>query len=339
MLSTEYKIVQIGVEYDYSALVCNNLKNANPSFNYCLSLSQSLKGFTKVLYKMHTSDRFNHAVKLPFKRIWARKVVSKEVGLKEEDNVVFVYQGGVRYFDINAFKFLKKKYPKSVFIYIYNDLVSLNEKNYPGFLEKCRSEFDLICTYNPYDSIKHNLLLKKPMIPSFCLTNKEDNDEECDVFFVGREKGRLQVLLDLYNRCTLNGLKCDFYIFGVPEEKQLFSDSIHYNHFLSYEETIDKAKKAKCILNIVQDGSSGITLRIFECIGLKKMLMTNDASFSKTDFYDPKKVVFIDQNIPYGAIKKYKESEWSIKGDYSPSSYFDWIHSILLNNGLLERFK
>lgn len=337
-MQKEYKIVQIGVEYDYTILSCDSMRQVNDDFFYCVSLNRSLKGFLKLLYKLHTSDKLNRIVKMPFKGFWARRVVDKKISLKKDDNVCFLYQGGGRYFDIRAFEYLKKRYPHSVFVYIFGDLVDLNERNYPGFFDKCKKTFDLILTYNPIDADKYNLVLKKSMVPFF--QNKGNNDDEkSDLLFVGREKGRFEILIDIFEKCIDNGLKCEFYILDVPKEKQIYKDLIHYDEFVPYRDVINKIKSTKCILDVSQEHSSGITLRVFESVGMGKLLMTNKKDIVDTPFFDPNKIIFIDSGIPFDRIKTYKEGPWTIRDDCSPSAFLKWFHNLLVQHSLLSKFE
>ena len=91
----------------------------------------------------------------------AKEIISQNVkkNLNASERICFIYQGGPSYLDIDAFSYLRKEYPKSVLIYKYNDLVSLNECLYPGFLDRCRKLFDLIITYNSEDAEKYGLIV------------------------------------------------------------------------------------------------------------------------------------------------------------------------------------
>ena len=323
-----YKIVQIGVEYDYTEYECGIMAMVNSQFSYQLSLNRRLRGIRRFLFKLHTSSKTNKLFSLPFKSVWAKQAFVNKINIKKEDTVCFVYQGGAFYFDIGVFRYLRKKFPKSIFIYKYNDLVELNEKLYPNFLNRCKSIFDVVCTYNPLDSEKYNLLLVPPIIFSSQMF-KNDKSPDTDIFYVGRDKGRLEDILKIYEQCKEHFLKCDFYIFGVEKKNQKFAESIHYNHYLPYKDVLEKVKSSRCVLNIVQDNSNGLTMRDFESISNGKLLLTNNHYIGGTQFFDPEKVFFSDSVIPFEKIRNYKDSEWNISGDFSEKAYFVWLDSLI----------
>ncbi len=316
------------MEYEYSKITCNSISEEYKLFYYSLSLHKKFHGIKKLLFKFHTSKKINRIVKLPFKSVWAPSVLDNCNNIQKDDIVCFIYQGGDNYFDIGVFPYLKKHFPNSILIYNYNDLVELNERLYPGFLNKCKATFDIIMTFNPLDSKAFGIELHPPVFPRLNYLGV-DNKNEYDVFFVGKDKGRLALILKIYELMVAHGLKCEFYITDVEKERQLYSEKIHYNVFLPYEDVLKKVSKTKSVLNIIQEGSCGITLRDYECITFKKMLLTNNTYLTNTKYYDANKVLFINEDIPFEKIKNYKDSSWNITGDCSAKSYITWINELI----------
>ena len=72
---------------------------------------------------------------------------------------------------------------------------------------------------------------------------------------------------------------------------------------------------------------------------MKKLLMTDKKDILHTQFFDPNKIIFIDSEIPFERIKEYKEEEWVLGDDFSPTAFFDWFHSLLIQHSLITRFK
>lgn len=332
----EYKIVQIGVEYEYSEFLCSYLAKNDSSFSFSLSIRRQLKGLNNVLFRLHTSRKINSIIKLPFKGVWAKKAIGKNSVFLDSDYLCFIYQGGIQYFDIGVFAYIRKRFKNSILIYQYNDLVSLNEKLYPGFLELCKKTFDFILTFNPIDAEEYKLILCPPFVPDFGVEIFEKKDYKSDVFFVGKDKGRLDTLIRLFDDFSKNGLICDFYICGVDKKKQIYPDRIHYNKFLSYKEVVSKTAMSKCVLNVLQNNSNGITLRDLESINMGKILITNNYYIKSTSLYDPKRVLFLDKPIPFEYIKSYKNSKWNIKQPLSGYDYLLWIKG-LIGNGQNEK--
>ncbi len=325
-------IVQIGVTYDYTRFACRQMMKKQESFYYCDDLHVSLRGWKRFAYKVHTSRKTNKLFHLPFRKVWAKEVITKNVAKKinPKEKVCFIYQGGQSYLDINVFSYLKKRYPKSIFIYNYNDLVELNERLYPGFLERCRKIFDLIITYNREDAEKHGIISSPPLLLDYSQIKSKPNQKKSDIFYVGRAKDRLNELIRLFERCQANGLTCDFNIVGVEPGRQLYTDKISYNKVIPYEEMLQRVRNTKCVLNLIQNGAKGITLRDYESIGMGKLLMTNNKYIKETNMYDSNQVIFTNDKIDFERIREYKDNTWKCSGkDNGIESYLSWINKLI----------
>lgn len=50
---------------------------------------------------------------------------------------------------------------------------------------------------------------------------------------------------------------------------------------ISYQENLDNIRKSKCIVDVVQKGQIGLTLRPLESLFFKKKLLTNNKCIKK----------------------------------------------------------
>lgn len=55
----------------------------------------------------------------------------------------------------------------------------------------------------------------------------QDDLDNSDVFFVGANKGRLRLLLSIYDKLSNAGLKCDFFICGVEKKIKYFEKGLY----------------------------------------------------------------------------------------------------------------
>lgn len=333
-------IVQIGVTYDYTRFGCQQMMKHSGMFYYCDDLHTSLRGWKRVAYKIHTSKKVNSIFPLPFRKLWAKEAITRDVAknLNADEKICFIYQGGQSYLDIEAFSYLRKRYPKSILIYKYNDLVSLNERLYPGFLERCRKVFDLIITYNCEDAEKYGIILSPPVLLDYTQIASNPNQIKSDIFYVGRAKNRLDELIQMFELCRSNGLNCDFNIIDVEPNHQLYADQISYNKAIPYVEMLQRVRNTKCVLNVIQNGARGITLRDYESIGMGKMLMTNNHYIEETDMYDPNQVIFTDEEIDFDRIRNYQDTVWKCSGlENDIEHYLSWINA-LVNNYRCNKF-
>ncbi len=113
----------------------------------------------------------------------------------------------------------------------------------------------------------------------------EKNDIEYDVFYVGKDKGRLEKLRQIENALQNEGLKTMFYI-TWERGWQKKEDGIH-KPFIPYERILDYIGKSHAILHLIDGAANGITIRIQESLIHKKKLITDDESISQYDFYNP----------------------------------------------------
>jgi hypothetical protein len=104
-----------------------------------------------------------------------------------------------------------------------------------------------------------------------------------DVCFVGADKGRLARLLHLQREIEALGLKVAFHITNSDTKKP--SRSYAYQGRIGYEDILQYISKSNAILDLVQDGQSGLTQRPMEALFFNKKLITNDKNILKADFY------------------------------------------------------
>ena len=329
-----YKLVFIGRTGDNFRTVTDAELRNLPDVYCSIEPLYRLKGIVRFIYRVHNSTKINSFVRLPFRKIWASFFLDKSIKRKldKDDKIIFYFSGTDYYFDANGlFQYIRLNYPNSFLIFALEDRVELYCKTYRGFsIQKITTMFDSVVTYNVADSKEYNIRLAPPRLINFSFVEENSNLPDTDVFFIGQEKGRLEQIFSVFDRCKVLGLKCDFYIIGVPREKQRYVKEIKYNQRLSYQEVIQHAKKTKAIINIIQSGGDGITLRDYEAIGLNKILITNGKYIDTTAFYSEKNIVHLDEiesKLP--ELLSQSNIVWNGKDDYSIEKWREWIENIV----------
>lgn len=128
------------------------------------------------------------------------------------------------------------------------------------------------------------------LLPEIALTRPIQHDFS----FIGKNKGRELLLNQLESNLKLQGYKTDFYI----------TDSS--NQIMSYTEYVTKSIDAKCIVEIVQKGQTGMTLRPIEALLYNRKLLTNNPHILQEDFYHPDNILlFTDGQIDSEELKKF----------------------------------
>jgi hypothetical protein len=148
-----------------------------------------------------------------------------------------------------------------------------------------------------------------------------------DVFFCGRDKGRLNELKRLAKEFDKKGITYDFWV--VPDVKTKYSNDdwntyLHQEQ-LPYRTLIDKEVNYDCILELVKENQGGITWRALESLFYRKKLITNFKSIKEYDFYNPENIFILGEDrlenltnflrSPYSPVEdkyvdKYKFKEW-----------------------------
>lgn len=162
----------------------------------------------------------------------------------------------------------------------------------------------------------------------FHLIPREDvyigSEIESDAFFIGWDKGRMPIILDIYRKlCDLN-LICDFRVIAESEsysdeEKKLLSETI------SYKEVLQKVKSSRCVIDVVSDINRGLTYRSLEAAIFKKKLITNYSEIVNMDFYRPNNIFVWGKDNPNRLrdfiYTEYLETDSDIYKDYSFDSF------------------
>lgn len=261
----------------------------------------------------HLSSSVNSRVRLPFKRIWYKGILKK---LPQNVASCIVINAHLYSFgDKHLLSYVRDNYPKCKIVFLFSDKYDYYIRTYKRFpsIEELRNEYDLVLSYNSMDCQKYNIEMIRPLMPEYSLIRNDDAIEDSDILFVGQNKGRLNDLIHIYEICTSAGLKCEFYISGVAPEDQVYPERIVYNQWMPYSEVLKRVKKTKCVVDLQQKGSSGITMREYEAFGNDKCLLTDNYFLQNTEFY------FEDQIIWY---RDFEKNLSKIKNEFYRSPFF-----------------
>lgn len=234
------------------------------------------------LFKIHNAEPFNRYFELPLKFIWYRKVVDESKFNADDDIFFILYESFHMSYSRKIIKHYRKKYTNARFIYLFTNPVGEYNSNR---LAKIIDLLDAVITFNEEDAIKYGYGFCESQ--PFSLPKQNNYEPKTDIFFIGADKGRLPVILDVYHKLSSEGFICDFWITGVPEDKQEHSDVIHYNQKLTYEEVLQHDAQTRCILEVLQDGKSYSSIRTLEAIQYRKKVLTMSKSVTERWFFNP----------------------------------------------------
>lgn len=137
-----------------------------------------------------------------------------------------------------------------------------------------------------------------------------------DILFLGVDKGRREKLETLQNQLDEQNFITKFHI---------VSDKSKSLKPVSYNEYLEMIQHSAAILDYIQEGQAGMTLRVMESIFLNKKLITNDETIKHEKFYCSENIFvlgkdnisnlhkFINspyQKLPDDVVNYYDFSNW-----------------------------
>ncbi len=272
------------------------------------------------------------------KKILKRKIIRyqkkiiKETCLKKYD-IIFVILG--QSFDESFWCELRETQKTAKFIYYNWDSID----NFPCIAINAKY-FDKIYSFDSEDCKKNGYF----HLPLFYIDvfKKEKTEEKYDFCFIGTVKpGRYTSIKNMIKQLEQNGLKgyTFFYLHSKfvllyykiryrKEFKNVKSQEISFK-LLDKEECALIESQSHIIIDAAQPGQNGLTIRIFEALGLGKKVLTTNENIKQYDFYNPKNIL-LDSELSSDSIKILKSDyctvDKKIVQDYSIES---WLKKII----------
>lgn len=286
--------------------------------------------FLYLINRIWTSATINQIVKIPFQSVWFRFYID-EKRLNPDKEYIFMFEEGSRPYLIKEYlQYLRKKYYKShIVLAALNSSFTFPQKRLYFF----ESQYDFITSFDREDCIKRGWGLYTGVYSK--LKDIDFNRHfESDLLFVGEEKGRLDLLYNIYDKLTTMGLKCIFYVNKVPKEKIRPNSGFHFNEWLNYKDVVKMCCQTRCLLEIVQEGQHGATYRHGEAVAYGIKLLTNYRPIINERYYNPEQMKLFNtpEDIDVSYIKEdYSPSQYEYNGILAPYKRLEWLESVLVN--------
>lgn len=317
-----YNFVIFGSDEDYHIISYNDINNVENAI-YLYKNLYTENAVLNFLHRVHRTPNINKYLKLPFRNIW-NGLYFKNNFINDNPICFIFFSGRYEMFKYGLLDYLKIKYPGSKYVCFYQDLVSkLIHLN----INRVKERFDLVLSFDQADVEKYGLIYY-PLIYSEYSCNIPNQVKDSDVYFVGKAKDRLSEIIDAFEYLDAEGLKCDFHIVGVKREEQAYKDKIDYCNQMPYIENISRIKSTRCILEIMQQGGHGYTLRVCEAIMYDKKLLSNNIELLNAPFYSKDCIsIFKDSTkIDTEFIRNgNKNVSYNYKDKLSPKNLLDFI--------------
>lgn len=219
-------------------------------------------------------------------------------------------------------KQLRYFFPDIKIKYCYNNIVKSKASISPEVLIRYSIEG---WSWDMQDCQLYNLNYNKPSFNKEVL--HKSTIIKYDVCFIGKEKGRYKTVVGLQKFLEHNNYKC--FIKITPNYSFLLKLHSYYSRPISYDDYLEIIASSRCIIDLVQKGQTGTTMRVFEALFSQKKLITNNVSLSSYDFYN-KQNVFILGEDPIDSICEFIDSDFKPVSPQILNSYLteQWLRNI-----------
>ncbi len=242
-------------------------------------LYRNLHGIGKKLFKLYEHIHLGGIAR--WLAGWKDKVA--------EYDTIMIFDG-IRGRDV--VEYIRKHNKRARIIIYYVNPMDPTDRKCPVFYQGLGCEF---YTFDPRDAAEYNMTFKPFYYSGGANVLTEEQEIIQDIFFVGVDKNRLPMLIKLkeqFDKANLTSnliVVADKYRNYSTEEKAILSQPV------SYEDVIDNVRHSRCVLDIVQEGQSGITLRPMEAMMNDKKLITNNLYIKEYDFYNPENIFILQE--------------------------------------------
>lgn len=289
----------------------------------CLVVYLGLKNVGRILSfirRIHLSSKLNRIINFPFKEVWTNSRIPDDVRCKH----IFCSSTVLRHFTSKQFNQLNKLHESGVscdlFILDYLQGGSPIVASIKPHLNL--PIWDNIYTFEPKDATMFGY---KEL--SFCYYSKLSESTivpiSSDVYFCGGLKGgREELIYSIFKYLKQSGIKVRFDLSKYKDCKLINQqDGISFFHgWKSYDEIISKTIGTQVILEIMQEGQTGATLRYFEAVCYNKKLLTNNPHIVNYPFYNHRWMrVFNDvSEIDVDWLLNDDVVDYNYQGEFSP---------------------
>jgi len=285
--------------------------------------------FSKVC-TLHYRVHLKHLSLLPFTNIWYRRIENALKIDDKVDTVIIVYDWHRLSRDFDLLRYLRERHHNLHIVYLFSNIVKVTGARLFGILLDLNSQYDAVYAFDKQDAKEYNFDFSPLIYTTSQTLPVYSNDFEYDLFYLGRAKDRYDTLIEVFEKAKSEGLKCNFTIVGVPKECRKYQDEISYDP-IPYAQALDNMGKSKCIVDMIQGGSTALTIKTCEAVLLGRKLLTSNQNVVNEPFYhsdnihiyNPTDCISDFINRPY--IPYTKEDCYY----FSPENLFDKIESKL----------
>lgn len=284
-------------------------------------------GALRFLKRVHTNYSLNRIIKLPLQHLWNKKI---RFNIDPNEKYCIIYLDG-------ALPRLNLEYLKKVSAMpnTRNVLVLINSMNASSLIMQeaklliGKLSWDGIYSFDPGDVKQYGFrplgLSYYSMRDPVALLSQYPDGKPSDLYFTGGLKGgRDELILSVFKRLSDAGANVEYHLMVWGEkrmQKKLYKDKIDYfSDMKPYEELLAGIMRTKVILEIVQDGQSGPSLRYHEAVCYNRKLLSNNPEIVNFPYYDARYMRYFAkaEDIDPAWVMEECDVDYGYRGDFSP---------------------
>ena len=285
-----------------------------------------MPSIAKKIHDIYYSRKINRFFEMPGKSLWNHwYTLHNYPFVKDETYVVIFMNGSLRhYYNERYLKNIKKQHTNvKLCLLIFDKSIYYGAKRAIS-MRKC---FDYVFSFDEEDCKKYGFIRFYN-----CFSHPygiyKDNSKQSDAFFIGNAGGRLKKLQETFKFIATKDTKCNFFITGVDESNQEKIENVTYNKEMSFYEEMSYSYNSNCLIEILREGQTGISLRVCEAIAFNKKLITNNINIMREPFFDGRymKVFTRPDEINVDFIKEKTNVNYNDTNIFSPVRILDLIN-------------
>ncbi|MBD5467254.1 MAG: hypothetical protein HDR21_03760 [Lachnospiraceae bacterium] len=238
--------------------------------------------------------------------------------------------------NVTFLRYLKRKYHARLVLLIVNQIA---DKKHPRFgrqdLDKLRSIFDVMVSADRADAERFSL----EYVPN--IYSKRDfcgSKKAVSLYYTGKNKsGREQILTEFVKRLREAGISFSFSLTGVSDTGK--RKGIKEKAFRGYPEILREVQDAECLLEILEDRQTSMTLRYMEALCYNKKLLTNNQNIIHLAGYDERYMRIFDPNhvedIDLEFVRQRVDVKYDYNNEYSPENFMRKVLKLLRERKLI----
>ena len=183
-----------------------------------------------------------------------------------------------------------------------------------------------IATFDPVDAAAGNIAFI-PQLYSFNTPFEPEPTKAvinpCDCYFLGNFK-------DEHRKTYLDALQTTLNHYHIRAEIYLVGET--GRPYLSYTQNLHNLSQCKCLLELMVQGQTGLTLRTMEALAFRKKLITNNQDIKRYSFYRKNNIYIIgedrEETLPAFIESNYEEIPEEILMQYDVNSWYKKIMAV-----------